>query len=81
MCAVGVGIGEQKKMDELLARYAGRKIIVSMDRLDPCKGIPQKLMAIERLLENYPEWRGNVVMFTIIRERERLGQCSDRLFL
>jgi len=44
-----------------------------MDRLDVSKGIPQKLMAIESLLENYPEWRGKVIMFAIIRDRKRKG--------
>lgn len=74
----------EKHMETLSARYAGRRIIVSMDRLDPCKGIPQKLMALDSLLENYPEWRGNVVMFAIVKDRKRsddrdLGRMVDTL--
>ena len=36
------------------------RLILGIDRLDYSKGIPRRLAAIERLLEDHPEWRRNV---------------------
>ncbi len=43
-------------------RYAKQRIILSIDRLDYSKGIPQRLEAYRLLLEEYPQYRGNVVL-------------------
>ena len=43
-------------------RYLKQRIILSIDRLDYSKGIPQRLEAYRLLLEEYPEYRGNVVL-------------------
>lgn len=43
-------------------RYIKQRIILSIDRLDYSKGIPQRLEAYRLLLEEYPEYRGNVVL-------------------
>jgi trehalose 6-phosphate synthase/phosphatase len=45
--------------------YEGKKIIVGRDRLDTVRGVAQKLMAFERFLEMYPEWRGKVVLIQV----------------
>ncbi len=37
-----------------------RKLILGVDRLDYSKGIPERLIAFELLLERYPAWRGQV---------------------
>jgi trehalose 6-phosphate synthase len=42
------------------AMLGGRKLILGVDRLDYSKGIPERLEAFARLLERYPEWRGQV---------------------
>ena len=39
---------------QLDEQYAGRKLILGVERLDYTKGIPQKLVAFERLLERDP---------------------------
>ncbi|HTL35422.1 MAG TPA: trehalose-phosphatase, partial [Kofleriaceae bacterium] len=44
----------------LEAMLGGRKLILGVDRLDYSKGIPERLEAFARLLENYPEWRNQV---------------------
>ena len=43
-------------------RYLKQRIILSIDRLDYSKGIPGRLEAYRLLLEEYPEYRGNVVL-------------------
>lgn len=42
-------------------RYGKRKVIVAVDRLDPTKGLVQRLKAYAMLLEQYPRLRGKVV--------------------
>jgi trehalose 6-phosphate synthase/phosphatase len=54
-----------EKVAALRKLHAGKKIIVGRDRLDSVRGVPQKLMAYERLLEEYPEWRDKVVLIQV----------------
>lgn len=54
-----------KKCDALKEMYKGKKIIVGRDRLDSVRGVTQKLMAFERFLEMYPEWREKVVLIQV----------------
>lgn len=56
-------IKEQK--DALRKLYEGKKIIVGRDRLDSVRGVAQKLMAFERFLEMYPEWKDHVVLIQV----------------
>ena len=50
--------------------YAGKKIIVGRDRLDEVRGVLQKLRVFEMFLENYPEWRGRVVLIQVTSEAQ-----------
>lgn len=52
--------GIAPKMEALRGLYQGKKIIVARDKLDVVKGILQKLQAFEKLLHDYPQWRGKV---------------------
>lgn len=54
-----------EKVAALRKLYAGKKIIVGRDRLDSVRGVAQKLMAFERFLENFPEWREKVVLVQV----------------
>jgi trehalose 6-phosphate synthase/phosphatase len=51
--------------------YRGKKIIVGRDRLDSVRGVAQKLLAFERFLEMYPEWRGKVVLIQVTSPTSR----------
>ncbi|KAF8069052.1 trehalose 6-phosphate phosphatase [Lyophyllum atratum] len=57
--------GIQPKLEALRTLYEGKKIIVGRDKLDIVKGVLQKLRAFEKLLQDYPEWIGNVVMIQV----------------
>jgi trehalose 6-phosphate synthase/phosphatase len=57
---------------ELRERYKGRKVILGVDRLDYTKGLPQKLVAFEELLEKNPELAERVV-FIQIASPSRMG--------
>src|SRR5690606_11024038 len=41
-------------------------IIISIDRLDYSKGIPQRLQAFELFLERYPEFHGKVTLVMLV---------------
>lgn len=53
------------KYEALKKMYEGKKIIVGRDRLDSVRGVAQKLMAFERFLELYPQWREKVVLIQV----------------
>eukprot|EP00257_Ricinus_communis_P006677 XP_002522296.2 alpha,alpha-trehalose-phosphate synthase [UDP-forming] 1 isoform X2 [Ricinus communis] len=55
----------QEHMKELKERFAGRKVMLGVDRLDMIKGIPQKILAFEEFLEENPDWRDKVVLLQI----------------
>ncbi len=57
--------GVRANVAQLLNRYAGRKVMLGVDRLDMIKGIPQKLLAFEKFLEEHPEWRDRVLLVQI----------------
>ncbi|XP_010480504.1 PREDICTED: probable alpha,alpha-trehalose-phosphate synthase [UDP-forming] 2 [Camelina sativa] len=54
-----------QQINELKERFAGKKVILGVDRLDPIKGIPQKYLAFEKFLEENPNWRHKVVLVQI----------------
>ena len=61
-------------------------MIVAVDRLDYTKGIPNRFRTFDRLLEQFPEFRGQVVMIQVavpsrenVSEYAGLGQQTDEL--
>lgn len=61
----------QTQIQMLLKQNEGMKVIVGVHKLDFCKGIPEMLEAMEYLLQHYPEYRGKVVLFAVVRESGR----------
>ncbi|KAI4323071.1 hypothetical protein L6164_022707 [Bauhinia variegata] len=55
----------QDHVKELKERFKGRKVMLGVDRLDMIKGIPQKILAFEKFLEENPYWRDKVVLLQI----------------
>ncbi|KAL5736646.1 hypothetical protein ACOSP7_031108 [Xanthoceras sorbifolium] len=55
----------QDHIKELKDTFAGRKVMLGVDRLDMIKGIPQKILAFEKFLEENPDWRDKVVLLQI----------------
>ncbi len=55
-----------------------RKLVLSIDRLDYTKGIPERLRAYWRFLEQYPEWHRKVVLLMIVvPSRSNVDQYQD----
>lgn len=53
----------QKKLAQLIG---GRKLMLSIDRLDYSKGILERLQAFDLLLKTYPEAREQIVFFQLV---------------
>lgn len=44
----------------LRRKAEGQRILLGIDRLDYTKGIPRRLLAVQRILEREPSWRGRL---------------------
>ncbi len=64
-------INENKKskihleLDKFLGDQKDRKLILSIDRLDYSKGIPQRLKGFARYMEQHPEMKGKVSLILL----------------
>jgi len=50
------GDSMKRSVSRLKNMFAGKKLILSIDRMDYSKGIPQRLQGIELFLEQNPDW-------------------------
>ncbi|MGB8225431.1 MAG: trehalose-6-phosphate synthase, partial [Sedimentisphaerales bacterium] len=55
-----VAKAQQSLMEEF--GLSGFKVLVSLDRIDYIKGIPERLLAVDRLLEKHPELKEKIVL-------------------
>ncbi|HLF18844.1 MAG TPA: trehalose-6-phosphate synthase [Candidatus Omnitrophota bacterium] len=46
-------------------KLAGMKVLVGLDRIDYTKGIPEKMRAIDLLLQRYPQLKEKIVLFQV----------------
>jgi trehalose 6-phosphate synthase len=56
---------ESEEATALLDSVEGRRLVLGVDRLDYTKGIGERIEAFGRMLELFPEWRGNVAYVQI----------------
>ena len=54
-----------EKYHAIQDQFRGKCIMAAIDRLETLKGIPLKLLAIERFLQRRPEWVGKLVLIQI----------------
>ena len=72
------GVGTRKQLAELKQRFGYCKILLGVDRLDYTKGIPERLRAYARFLQDNPEWRGKVVLIQVaVPSRERVPRYTQ----
>ncbi len=63
---------------ETAESLGGRALVMSVDRLDYSKGLPNRMDAIERFLTSYPEWRGRVTFLQIApKSRAEIQEYMD----
>jgi trehalose 6-phosphate synthase/phosphatase len=75
-----------QRLEALRLRYAGRRLLVAVDRLDYTKGIPNRFRTFDRLLNDYPHLRGKVVLVQVavpsrenVESYRELGHETDEL--
>lgn len=65
--------------ESLEKKFAGQKIIFSVDRLDYTKGLIYRLKGFEEFLERYPEWIEKVVfILNVIPSRDDIAAYATR---
>ncbi|KAA9346150.1 bifunctional alpha,alpha-trehalose-phosphate synthase (UDP-forming)/trehalose-phosphatase [Adhaeribacter soli] len=58
--------------------FDGQRIVLSIDRLDYSKGIPQRLEAFEGFLKRYPEFHEKVTLLMIVvPSRDQVGKYKE----
>ena len=69
---------ESEFVREVLESLSGRAMIIGVDRLDYSKGLPERMNAFERFLNNFPNWRGKVTYLQITpRSRTDIQEYAD----
>ncbi len=53
------------EIEDFTRSLGSGKLVIGVDRLDYTKGIPERLLAFGRLLELFPDWRGNVSLVQV----------------
>ncbi|KPI36452.1 Alpha,alpha-trehalose-phosphate synthase [UDP-forming] 1 [Cyphellophora attinorum] len=68
----------EEEFQHLLNTFKGKKLLVSVDRLDYIKGIPQKLTAFDHFLTEHPEYAGKVALVQLaIPSREGVPEYNQ----
>ncbi len=57
--------------ERLRRSLVGQKLILGVDRMDPTKGLVQRLGGYRRLLESHPDWRRRVTFLQIAAESRK----------
>jgi trehalose 6-phosphate synthase/phosphatase len=73
----------QKHIKRIRRKLGERKIVLSIDRLDYTKGIPQRLEAFDLFLDNNPRYRDKVTLIMVVvpsrTEVEQYVQIKKRV--
>ncbi|CAD6886627.1 unnamed protein product [Tilletia laevis] len=70
--------GVQPKIAAIREMYRGKKIIIGRDKLDVVRGVTQKLQAFYKLLADFPEWRGNVILIQVTAPSSNESRSLER---
>ncbi len=66
------------EMEVIRQAYQVDHLVLGLDRLDYTKGIPQRFLAFERLLEKFPELQGKISLIqVVVPSRTQVKTYSD----
>jgi trehalose 6-phosphate synthase len=75
---LGEGAEAQEMLRSMRETYVNRRLLVGVDRLDYSKGLPQRIRAFRRLLEQYPENRRSATLIQVAApSREGVEAYAD----
>lgn len=67
-----------KELAKLRVRYRGKRVILTVDRLDPAKGLVERAKAYDTLLKENPELRRKVTMIMqVVPSRTEIKEYAD----
>src|SRR4051812_15641968 len=70
--------GLHERVSELRRAHGVEQLLLGVDRLDYTKGIPRKLLAMQRLLERSPQYRGKISLLQIaVPSRENVAEYKS----
>jgi trehalose 6-phosphate synthase len=79
-------LGTDEEIEALVEQFSGRTVLLGVDRLDYTKGIVERLLAVEMLLERNPDLRSRLVFMQIavpsrdnVREYRQLRTSVEQL--
>ncbi len=68
----------QVEMEAIQKAYTAEHLVLGLDRLDHTKGIPERFLAFEHLLEKHPELQGKVSLIqVVVPSRTALKSYAD----
>jgi alpha,alpha-trehalose-phosphate synthase [UDP-forming] len=68
----------QVRLAELRASFTGTQVILGVDRMDPIKGVPARLLAFKGLLRDRPDLRGHVSLLLVaVPSRESVEEYAS----
>ncbi|EOA39653.1 hypothetical protein CARUB_v10008292mg [Capsella rubella] len=70
---------EEGKVTELRNRFEGKTVLLGIDDMDIFKGINLKLLAMEQMLRQHPNWRGRAVLVQIVNPARGKGIDVDEI--
>ncbi len=69
---------KENRAHQILQMARRRRLVLSIDRLDYTKGIPQRLRAWRQFLENHPSYRGKVTLvLVVVPSRSNVDQYRE----
>lgn len=55
-----------EEVESIREELGKRKLLLGVDRLDYSKGLPERMLAMERFLEREPSWRGKIRFIQVV---------------
>jgi trehalose 6-phosphate synthase len=62
---MGAAAAHSPKSERLRRSLGSQKLIIGVDRLDPTKGLLQRVASLRRFLEKYPDWQRRTTLLQI----------------
>ncbi|KAI4343036.1 hypothetical protein MLD38_027584 [Melastoma candidum] len=70
---------EEWRVSELRQKFEGKTVLLGVDGMDIFKGVNLKLLAMEQMLKQHPEWQGRAVLVQIANPPGRKGRDLEEM--
>ncbi|KAL9265325.1 putative alpha,alpha-trehalose-phosphate synthase [UDP-forming] 7 [Drosera capensis] len=70
---------QEQKIAELKKQFEGKTVLLGVDDMDIFKGINLKVLAMEQLLKQQPQWQGKAVLVQIVSPARSKGTIIGKI--